>query len=204
VLVEAVIALVIIVVLAVAATAYFLLNATARVRRGLRRPAMPIADATLGSPIKITGRVQLNASPVEDVLGNSCVYVRIAVLHFFRRKSTDGNISEAWKPVFEEHRGSAFDVVDDSGRVRVDARGAESVIDEQWKDVDWDNLSAPEAELIARYETMVERGKPAKIRQTVIREGEQLSVFGTPSPGTDTGAALVFAAKGDALFGIGP
>ncbi len=200
--IEVIVVIAIVVIVLTGLFALIWLDAPRVARRGLRRVPLPIGTIEFGRKVTIRGWARAHSTLTENLHGDACIYARIAILHFFRRKGTDGNYSEGWRPVVDEVRGDSFAIVDDSGQALIKTIGSLCLLDEQWKDIDWENLPPREADFLSRHESFITRGNPAKIRQSVIREGDEISVFGIASAGGE-GADKVFAAAKGKILAIG-
>ncbi len=165
--------------------------------RALRGPRIDIAAAGPGRAAKVVGVARSGGASALTLGGERCLFVQTSLHHFYRR-SRSGAVSESWKPVAEEARGGAFELVDSTGAVVVIPAGASWHVNEQWMDIDWGALSPSLAEFIARHGA-VQHGSPAKIQEIVVREGQRLSVFGTPMASADNGIEAFAAGKGQLL-----
>lgn len=173
-----------------------------RARRLLRKPARTLASVTPGKAVTVAGRARACADPTVTLGGQPCVYTRIAVLQFFRKTKSDGAVSESWRVVAEQERGGPFQLADETGTVMVNPSGAVCVLEEQWSDVRWHDLSPDERELMARHEGNVTRGAPARIRQIVVWPDQPLTVHGTYRASA-ADAPGQFAAEKKTLLAIG-
>ena len=172
-----------------------------RALRSLRKKPTAIEALGVGGAATITGEVRaLGESKATSLSGQPCVFSRIEVLHFYRRRNTDGNISEAWKPVGTEERGGSFLVEDGTGAVQVDPSGALWPRPTYERDIAWDQLTEEEEELFSRL-TRVERGMPARVRETLLFAGNPVIVHGHVGRDDATQRATI-SAKGRRLLAI--
>jgi len=201
--IQLIVGLVAFVMLAGVFTVAYLMGDAQKAKRALRGPSVPIAGLVPGKVGKVTGAAHSRGAPARTFRGEPCVFVRIEVLHFFRRTGTDGAVSEEWRPVAAEEQGGAFELEDESGTATIDPAGAVWVLEPSWYDVDWDDLSSFEEELVARHAGKVERGFPAKLRQTVVQDGQRLSACGIVAPAADGGGPTLASSRKVPLA-IGP
>jgi hypothetical protein len=157
-----------------------------RIRRALRAaPAVSIAEAPLGVPIKLVGRLSYVGEPLLAPFSKrKCAAWSVVV-------KTPGPSSGSWWTSLEERKAQSFQIEDETGRALVelgDDSGLAIVIDFQYSS-DFLRDPAPHLEAFVRRRRRSSRGilfnKSLRYREGVLREGETVAVLGVLARETD-------------------
>jgi hypothetical protein len=199
--VELIIAGVMVVVVPTAALYIILSTPERRAARALRKRPTPIGELSAGVPATIAGSVVGGDREVASLSGSRCAFCRVEVLQLFRRRGTDGNQSESWKPVVTKERGDDFGIDDGTGTVLVRPASALSLLPVHRIEVDGRALPEPVASLIADAGEAVDRRRQTRVEETRLATGDRVVAVGTPRARPD--GQLELAAAEGVLFALG-
>lgn len=145
-----------------------------------RIPRVQAATAPEGAQVRISGTVEvLEGTMIAPLSGTPCVLYEIVVADLVRAPQTQLDVEVT---IAREVMGVPFALRDDSGRVVVDARAAEIVLEVDDR-IRTEPMAPPSRELIAMLERHLDDPrhwvtKPLAIREAVVVPGDRLTIAG--------------------------